>query len=396
MHALRIVSLVVGVVLLVVAAIWRPLVAPVLTKLPTSLNDSVVFTGTYTGYVNQSTGASLAAPQQLPLSIHRDVKAIASESNSADLVVNDASAISIGPAKSAAVSQYVLNRSTEQSVKSPFAYAVVPGDVVNRAGTYSLGPPRATDPARTYPFWTDEIGRAIPMTSTHTTGTVHGVAVQGWQINLPPTPMVTPMVKAMKLPLTMPFASFAAELQAKGVGLAAAFKALAPGLTAAQNASLAALTAAPIPLRYLYAVHSVDWVEPSTGGTVDVITYVQSYSVRPDLSALATGLAPILAAHPANPVVVALTADTKQLTSVPAQPLYSLTFHQTPASVASTADSIGHNASLLRIVSLWIPVTLGVIGLVLVGIAAVRVPRRRRAAQEIGTPVRVASERPAS
>ena len=119
MRTSKIVLLVIGVLVLVVAAIWRPVVAPQLTKLPTSLDINYRFTGTYTGYVNQSTGARLAAPQNLPLSIDRQVKAVPAQSTSSELVVNDASTVAIGPDKTPQILQYVLDRSTAKNVKSP-------------------------------------------------------------------------------------------------------------------------------------------------------------------------------------------------------------------------------------------------------------------------------------
>ena len=128
MRTSKIVLLVIGVLVLVVAAIWRPVVAPQLTKLPTSLDISYRFAGTYTGYVNQSTGARLAAPQNLPLSIDRNLQAVSAQSTSSELVVKDASATTIGPDQSQQVLQYVLDRSTSKNVKSPYAYALVPSN----------------------------------------------------------------------------------------------------------------------------------------------------------------------------------------------------------------------------------------------------------------------------
>jgi hypothetical protein len=98
-----------------------PVVAPQLTKLPTSLDVSYRLAGTYNGYVNQSTGARLAAPQNLPLSIDRNLKAVSAQSTSSELVVKGASAMTIGPDKSAQVMQYVLDRSTAKNVNSPDA-----------------------------------------------------------------------------------------------------------------------------------------------------------------------------------------------------------------------------------------------------------------------------------
>jgi hypothetical protein len=369
MRTSKIVLLVTGVLVLVVAAIWRPVVAPQLTKLPNSLNVSYHFAGTYTGYVDQSTGARLAAPQNLPLSIYRQFKAVPAQSTSSDLVVKDASAVTIGPSTSPSVAQYVLDRSTSQNVASPYAYALVPSNVVNRSGSYSLGPPPGTDTAKTYPYWVDEIGKTTPMSYANATQTVDGLAVQQWQTNLTATAMLPSMVTAMHLPAAMPFATFEAQLKAQGTDLAAALRILSTSLTTAEKTRLAALTATPIPLQYFYASQSKLLVEPATGMIVDMVTVVRAYSVRPDLGPFMAGLAPILAAHPTNPVAAPLLAGGKKLAAAPAQPLYTLTFHQTPASVTELAGQAGHNAAMLRIFEMWIPIGLGVIGLVLVGLA---------------------------
>jgi hypothetical protein len=369
MRTSKIVLLVIGVLVLVGAAIWIPVVAPQLTKLPTSLDISYRFAGTYTGYVNQSTGARLAAPQNLPLTIDRQVKAVPAQSTSSELVVNDASTVAIGPDKTPSVLQYVLDRSTAKSVKSPHAYALVPGNVVDRSGSYSLGPPPGADTAKAYPMWVDEIGKTVPITYANATQTVHGVAVGQWQLNLPATPMPASMVSAMHLPTTISFADFAAQLKAQGSDLAAGLRILSSSLTAAEKTSLAALTAKPIPLQYFYATSVKLLVEPASGTIVDTLTAVRSWSVRPNLGPFAAGLAPMLAAHPTNLAAAPLAAGSKKLIAAPAQPLYTLTFHQTPASITETAGQAGHNANLLRIVELWIPVGLGVIGLVLVGLA---------------------------
>jgi Porin PorA len=369
MRTSKIVLLVIGVIVLAVAAIWRPVVAPQLTKLPASLDIRYHFTGAYTGYVNQSTGARLGAPQNLPLSIDRQVKAVAAQSTSSELAVNDASAVAIGPDKTPQILQYVLDRSTAMNVKSPYAYALVPGNVVDRAGSYSLGPPPGADTAKTYPMWVDEVGKTVPISYANVTQSVHGVAVQEWQLNLPGTPMAASFVSAMHLPATMSFAEFEAQLKAQGTDLALGLKVLSGSLTAAEKTSLAGLTARPIPLQYFYAITIKLLVEPASGTIVDTLAAVRAYSVRPELGPFAAALAPMLAAHPANLAAAPLAAGSKKLTAAPAQPLYTLTFHQTPASVTETAGQAGHNANLLRIIEMRIPIGLGVIGLILVGLA---------------------------
>ena len=369
MRTSKIVLLVIGVIVLAVAAVWRPVAAPQLTKLPTSLDIKYHFTGTYSGHVNQSTGARLAAPQNLPLSIDRQVKAVPAQSTSSGLVVKDASTVVIGPDKTPQILQYVLDRSTAKNVKSPYAYALVPGNVVDRTGSYSLGPPPGADTAKTYPMWVDEIGKTVPITYANATQTVHGVGVQEWQLNLSATPMAASFVSAMHLPATMSFAEFEAQLKAQGTDLALGLKILSGSLTAAERTRLAALTVKPIPLQYFYAINIKLLVEPASGTIVDTLAAVRADRIGPDLGPFAAGLAPMLAAHPSNPAAAPLADGSKKLTAAPAQPLYTLTFHQTPASVTETAGQAGHNASLLRIIELWIPVGLGVIGLILAGLA---------------------------
>ena len=237
MRTSKIVLLVTGIIVLMVAGLWRPVVAPQLTKLPTSLDIKYQFTGTYTGSVNPSTGARLAAPQNLPLSIDRQVKAVPAQSTSSELVVNDASTVVIGPDKTPQILQYVLDRSTAKNVKSPHAYALVPGNVVDRTGSYSLGPPPGADTAKAYPMWVDEIGKTVPITYANATQTVHGVAVQEWQLKLPATPMAASFVSAMHLPTTMLFADFEAQLKAQGTDLALGLKVLSGSLTAAEKTS---------------------------------------------------------------------------------------------------------------------------------------------------------------
>jgi hypothetical protein len=392
MRLSRMVLLAAGCGLLMVAVGWRPLVASQLTKLPASLNESVQYAGTYTGYVNQATGAALAAPQRLPLTISRHLKAAGTTGSSAALVVTDASELAIGPAKSTAVSQYVLDRSTDKNVKSQDAYALAPANVVDRTGSYSLGPPHGTDPVRSYPLWTDAIGRAIPLTSAHAAQTVHGVAVQRWQVSLPATTMATSTVTAMHLPASLSFAALEAGLKAKGVDLAAAFRALSPSLTPAERKSLAAQTAQPIRLNYLYATQAQLLIEPSTGTVVDVVTDVRSYSVRPNLTRLIAGLTPIITAHITNPVVTKLLTASGQLTRPPARPLYTLAFHQTPASVAATAGAAGHNATRLKMIGLWMPIGLAVIGVILIGSSLAG--RRRQTGPDVIAPASSGSQQP--
>lgn len=96
-------------------------------------------------------------------------------------------------------------------------------------------------------------------------------------------------------------------------------------------------------------------------------------------------LTPILAAHGSNPAAAQLITAAKSLSSVPAAALYTVTIHQTPASVAQQVSTVRHDLTLLAIAGIWLPVGVGVIGLLLLGLAFR--PRRRARAPRSDEPV---------
>ena len=64
----------IGVVLLIVAALWRPVAVPQLVKFPSHLDETTRYSGTFTVYVDPATGQPLADPMILPLEIDRRVR----------------------------------------------------------------------------------------------------------------------------------------------------------------------------------------------------------------------------------------------------------------------------------------------------------------------------------
>lgn len=380
MRIVRIVLVVIGVILVVAGAIWRPVVVPQFTTLPNSFSQTVQLSGTYTGYVNQATGAPLATPQRVPLTLTESVKSVPGESTSSVLVISETSASSMGPVTSTTVAQYALNRSTDKNVSSPHAYDLSPSIVVDRSGAYTLLIPEGASTAQSYPVYVDEAGRTVPETSEHTTPTVDGLATQGWQENLASAPVTPAIATATKLPPSMPFATFAAEAKAEGLDLTAAFAGLMPILTPAQRASLASVTTEPIPLEYLYSQQLKQDVVPATGTSVDVVSLTNSLSVEPNLSKLAAALTPILEAHAANPVAARLIASASKLSSVKPTPMYSISASQTPASVATLVSSAKHDVTVLSLLKVWVPVVLIVVGLILIAVGLL-VGRRRKAAR---------------
>ena len=64
---------VVAIVLLVAAALWRPVAVPQLVKFPSHLDETTNYRGTFTVHADPATGQPLPDPMSLPLEIDRRV-----------------------------------------------------------------------------------------------------------------------------------------------------------------------------------------------------------------------------------------------------------------------------------------------------------------------------------
>ncbi|MFI5283333.1 MAG: porin PorA family protein [Candidatus Dormibacterales bacterium] len=365
MRKTGVVLIALGLVLGVTGVLWRPLAVPPLTKIPTNVSGTIDLSGTYTSFVDQSTGAPLATPQAVPLTVRRTITGHPDLSTSDVVIVTEELATSIGGQASTVRYQYALDRSTAANVDNPNAWAYSSSAPANRTGSYSVTMAPGFSTGKTYQSWNEDIGKSLPL--TYVSGkdqTIGGVALNLWTQTFTDQPLAAAVIAADNLPASIPFATFAAQLKAAGIDLAVAIASI--GLTPAELASVQGLFASSIPLSYTASGVNSILSDPVTGAPVDVLQETVTYSSKLDLSGIAAGVAPILAAHQSSPAVAQLAPLLAQLTATKAQKLFTLDAKSTPASITSNAASAQSNGRLLGFVQTTVPLGLGALAVILI------------------------------
>jgi len=371
---------IVGAIVVIASFAWRPVAEPRLVKFPSHLDRTLHYAGTATVYVDAGTGAALPSPTAQPLTVDRHLQTVAG-GGSGTVVVRETLTFFTGGRALTEQNQYVMDRRTMRNVRSPLSWAIVPSNVVDRSGSYSVNLPLGTDPARTYPLWKSEVGttetlRAGAGAPAH----VSGVATVGLSATLPPTPVIAAQqasLVAQGLPGALTGAQVQARLTAAGLDMAAATRTLASVLTPAQLTAVAAMLAKPVPLHYVWSATGVMAVNRPTGALVTVPSDTITVSVQPDMSGLVQ-LQPMLAAHAQAPGVAALQQQLDAIVAAPPQPVYRLAFSETAPSAAATAHTVSDQLTQLRIVRVYVPWGLLVLGVALLAAAAIAFIRRAR------------------
>src|SRR4249920_3257362 len=70
-----------GVLLIVGAFVWTSVAVPRLVKYPTDVDETPVYKGTVTLYVDPATTAPLDPPKEFPLEVDRNIKVVQSSSS---------------------------------------------------------------------------------------------------------------------------------------------------------------------------------------------------------------------------------------------------------------------------------------------------------------------------
>jgi hypothetical protein len=150
--------------------------------------------------------------------------------------------------------------------------------------------------------------------------------------------------------------------------------AVVAALPTADQARIAALQRKPIPLLYEESLSGRIAIEPKTGLLANLFNERITVTVRPNPN----GIAPLAAILNRNDGVAAVRSALPKLraASSHAQPVFALDYHQTPASVAETADDISSASRQLSVAKLWLPLLLAALG---VGFLALGARRARRA-----------------
>ncbi|MEU6200956.1 porin PorA family protein [Streptomyces sp. NPDC047061] len=320
---------VLGIVLITLAAVTRPIIAPLLTRLPGNTDVSAGFSGTATVLNSKALAAGDTAHALLsgvPATMDRRVHVVKTKGDTA-LVADDLT-IHIGTNSAPSTSRYAVDRGDFNAVEAPAGWK----NVERAKGLTVIFPihPKADNTYTYYNPLTQTTARVV----FQGTGRASGHDVNRYKIS------VTGALKSSDVLATLPPA-----LPKK---LAKSFVSQLPAATAAALAPKTAALPDPIPLSYTVAT------------VIDVFLDQDS------------GL--VLDSHYQERVTANVTAGKKE---IPLLPVLALDVKPTAATKADMADKAGTIDTKLLMIRTVAPLTLLGVGLLLLTIAVLR--RRRPA-----------------
>ena len=368
-----------GVLLMVLAGVWRLAVPPLAVKLPSDLDKTAHATGTFTLYLNPATKTPFADPKSYPLDIARRLQVVSSTSKTAVLKEDDVETIQGLPdpiGHQTLVQQYVLDRRSMKNVDSDQSYAYSPSSKVDRSPAYSVQLPFNTANGP-YQIWKNEAGRSYAFNGegkTHANGItvqlLHGALkdaqVQQYYVD----------TLASVLPKTLDPAQAAAQLKSQGVDASQLTSVVLPQLEPADRAEIVSILSQTVNLQYTVDVDTHLGIEQRTGAIVNLRKIDQTIYVSPDVTGI--GRAQLILAeqkYANKPVVVAASKVLNGLvTKPPRLKAYSYAYSQTPASVADISSYAKDKGDQIDLVERTVPLALLVTGFVLliVGLITVR------------------------
>ena len=256
MHRLPKVLIGCGAVLALATAAWRPLVVPQVVKLPGSIDRTYQYQGTFATHVDPATGATLATPVTVPLSIERHITTVPDSTTAHVTLLHETVTISMAGKTTTQESVYALNRRTMQNVADPRAWTYTPTNVTDRSGTYYLTLPMGLNSSgEQLKMWKPEAGASYGIASaTPGTAVVGGTSVVNLSGTIPAglaaAPYEVAALKAQGFPTQLSAAQVATTLAAAGIDVKALTPALAGLLAPDELATVAKAIATPVPLSY--------------------------------------------------------------------------------------------------------------------------------------------------
>jgi hypothetical protein len=323
----------VGIVLIVAAALLRFVVVPIATKLPGNTDLGITYAGKATmlnSSALQSGDTANVIAKDVPMTVDRRVKVTSTRGDTA--IVTDNLTIHAGGQTLPSPHTFALDRTTLEGATPPNGVSVEPSkDALS--STFPLGP-HADNSYRYY----DSTTRQIVPVNYAGNATREGRSVNVYKFA--PKGAVRDPGLLKLLPAALPKKLIAG---------------LAPLLPAAVQAKITPATLAalpdPIPLSYTSTTDIAAYVDKQTGVPIDESI--------------------------AQQVVVSVAAGSQSISLIP---VLALDFRVTPASMKYLGDKASSAGRLLTLMTVIVPIALIVIGLVLVVVAVVR---RRKPAPEL-------------
>ena len=334
------VMLVVGLLLVAGAAVLRFAIVPASKQLPGNTNETRTFAGTASVVLNPQAVAAgdftNAVLRDAPINVDRTVTVDKTDGSAA--LVQDRQVVTSDATKLATYTwKYSLDRKSmvESSTLADQA------SVVQKGITISWPMDTAK---KDYTGWVAETHTTVPLKYTGTSK-VDGLTTYDFTSSVPTT-LITDTQSLAGLPTSAPKAMLASLAPALG---------LSADTIAQMSGALAALPD-PVPLSYLYASDATYQVEPATG-------LVVGYTRNETRS-------------------VALTMPGASAPT-PVAPVLQFTAKMIPTSVDASISDAKSARSLLFWLGSVVPITGGLLGLALIGMA----PFVRRTTPEIQIPV---------
>jgi Porin PorA len=385
---------VVGVVLLVVAALWVPVAVPELVRFPSRLDATSHYRGTFTLRVDPATSAPLAEPMTLPLEIDRRVRTLPG-GGAHTAVLEEAVTYRIAGTTQRERHHYVIDRRSMQNRADRRSWSFSPEHRVHQAGTYRVTLPLGARADGRYRIWENEPGRSFWMVGDAARAQVrrNGLSLIGLQEVWHGAPVASyyrAELRKQGFATALTFPQLAARFATGGVDVESALDIV----SAADAPVVAAARDVRLPLRFFRDNDGHALVEPRTGAIVDLVSSDEAITAAVDLAPLRE-LRNVLGRAASSPHVAALADALDALDRATPAPVYSLRYEETPASVAEAARRTKNDLRQLDLVERYMPrglAALSVVLLVLAGLGRWRArpteppaegaPRRKRTPRE--------------
>jgi hypothetical protein len=372
----------VGVVLVVGAVVWMLVAVPALVKYPTDLKASPKYAGTFTLYVDPATGAPLATPQALPMTIDRELRARSNASSSSKVVVDETITQKAGPLSTVQHNTYVMDRSTLKNIKDARA-RVFDQPVVDRSGDYRLNLPFSTSKDGSYTVYKNETASTYNIKGSGSSSSKEGLTVYPFAGKMSAQPVALTYLNWLRqsgipVPETVPISSLKPLLAKAGLNMDQLAAGLVPAMAPADQQAFAQAMSGSVKLNYVYSFDGTALVEPTTGAELSV-SATEGLAASPDATAFAPllGLLTKYQTVPAAAVLKALPA----LSAAPPSQLFQYQYAPTQASLTDIAGQIKDQRNRIRIVNRWVPGAMFIVGFILVILGVWGLVRGRKAGE---------------
>jgi hypothetical protein len=368
--------------LLIVLAIVAVFVLPaVAVKYPGgSLNKTAHAKGTFTLFIDPATAGQLKTPQNLPLTIDRNLNVI--ETSGSRAVVQENDREQIGSLKPQDLQQrYILDRKSLKDVSDDRSWAYTPSTKVDRSPAYAINLPFDAGKGP-YQVWKNETGTSYPFTKTGEVtragvklyryyGTMTGQKAQDYYIK---------QLASQGIPQSLTPAQAAAQLKSLGADPALLETAVLPVLATADRQAAESILQQNVPLTYTIDVQTTFLVEPNTGAIVGLDRILQTLKASPDIQGIGRIQTILNKPQYASNAIVKTAATTidKLVKNPPTSKVYTIDYAQTPESVEDLAKFAQSRADKIMLAEVWIPVIIGGVGVIVLLVGLVTGLRGRR------------------